>query len=162
VSLLYVAMFSPALFGAAAARRLAGLPLVIQVAGLLLMALGLALEAVADAQKNAAKTNCPSCFTNVGLYRWVRCPNYLGEITFWSGSLIAGAVYLASALQVALALVGWVCIVLIMMGSTKRLERTQAARYGEQPAYQEYVRTVPVLFPWVPVYTLQNVRVYLE
>jgi steroid 5-alpha reductase family enzyme len=162
VSLLYVAMFSPALFGAADARQLAGLPLVIQAIGLLVMALGLALEAVADAQKSAAKTACPNCFTNVGLYRWVRCPNYLGEITFWTGSLIAGAAFLASALQVVVALAGWVCIVLIMMGSTKRLERTQEARYGQQPAYQEYVRTVPLLFPWVPLYTLQGVRVYLE
>ena len=126
------------------------------------MATGLALEAVADGQKNAAKQACPSCFTNVGLYRWVRCPNYLGEITFWTGSFIAGAGFLTSGLRVGLALVGWACIVLIMMGSTKRLERTQDARYGEQPAYQEYVSTVPVLFPWVPIYSLKRVKVYLE
>jgi hypothetical protein len=58
--------------------------------------------------------------------------------------------------------VGTVCIVLIMMGSAKRLERSQAERYGNLPAYNEYIRTVPVLFPFVPIYTLRNVRVYLE
>ena len=49
-----------------------------------------------------------------------------------------------------------------MMGSTKRLEKQQDGRYGQQPAYQEYVRSVPVLFPFVPIYSLKNVRVYLE
>jgi steroid 5-alpha reductase family enzyme len=92
----------------------------------------------------------------------VRCPNYLGEIMVWTGSLIAAAAFLTSPLRIVLALVGWVCIVLIMMGSTKRLEHAQDKRYGERPAYQEYVRTVPVLFPWVPVYSLKGVRVYLE
>ncbi len=51
---------------------------------------------------------------------------------------------------------------LIMMGSTRRMEFKQDERYGRDPAYQEYRQTVPVLVPWVPVYTLKNVRVYLE
>ena len=49
-----------------------------------------------------------------------------------------------------------------MIGSTKRLEKSQGERYGALSEYQEYIRRVPVLFPFVPVYTLQNVRVYLE
>ena len=64
--------------------------------------------------------------------------------------------------QVLVALFGWVCIVLIMMGSTKRLEKTQKARYGEDPDFQEYIKTVPVLFPWLPIYSLEKVKVYLE
>ena len=58
--------------------------------------------------------------------------------------------------------IGIVCIVLIMMGSTKRLENTQDERYGDQPEYQDYIRTVPVLFPFVAVYSLKKVRVFLE
>jgi hypothetical protein len=34
-----------------------------------------------------------------------------------------------------------------MMGSTKRLENTQDKRYGDQRKYQEYIRSVAVLFP---------------
>ncbi len=59
-------------------------------------------------------------------------------------------------------MIGVLCIVLIMVGSTKRLERSQDQRYGGQPAYQAYIRAVPVLFPFVPIYTLKNVRVFLE
>ena len=58
--------------------------------------------------------------------------------------------------------VGLVCIVLIMVGSTKRLENTQDERYGGQPKYQDYIGTVPVLFPFIPVYSLKKVRVFLE
>lgn len=161
VALLYVAMFAPALF-AADGGAVASWKLALQVFGLAVMAAGVVIESVADAQKNAAKQACSQCFTSSGLYRWVRCPNYLGEILVWTGSLLAGAAFLTSGLRIAVALIGWACIVLIMMGSTKRLERAQDARYGEQPAYQEYVRTVPVLFPWVPVYSLKGVKVYLE
>lgn len=163
MSLLYVAIFSPALFalsdgpGAAAAWG----PWV-QAMGLALMAGGVMLEAVADQQKSAAKAKAPGQFVRSGAYSWVRCPNYLGEITFWVGNFVMGIPFYTSALRWALALVGLACIVLIMMGSTKRLERSQDERYGALAEYQQYVTTTPVLFPFVPVYTLKDVRVYLE
>ena len=59
-------------------------------------------------------------------------------------------------------LAGLVCIVLIMMGSTKRLEASQEERYGAREGFQHYIHTVPVLFPFVPIYTLKDVRVFLE
>ena len=68
----------------------------------------------------------------------------------------------AGAWQWAVPFLGLVAIVLIMIGSTKRLEKKQQDRYGNRPDFQEYVRTVPILFPWVPIYSLRNVRVYLE
>jgi steroid 5-alpha reductase family enzyme len=73
-----------------------------------------------------------------------------------------GIVFYDSLLKWIVSLIGIICIVLIMMGSTKRLEHAQDERYGRQPEYQKYVRAVPVLFPFVPVYTLKNIRVYLE
>jgi steroid 5-alpha reductase family enzyme len=126
------------------------------------MAGGLGLEALADWQKARFKSRFPGQFCNVGLYRLSRCPNYLGEILFWVGNWVVGLAFYASPLMAIISLIGVVCIVLIMMGSTKRLELTQAERYGSRPDYQHYVKSVPVLFPFVPVYSLQNVRVYLE
>jgi hypothetical protein len=49
-----------------------------------------------------------------------------------------------------------------MIGSTKRLERIQIARYGERPDFQAYIRRVPVLVPYVPVYSLLNLPIALE
>lgn len=163
VSLLYVLMFSPALFHLVTQPALpAPVAFATQLVGLVTMAGGLAIEALADQQKSNFKAQQPGRFCDVGLYRWVRCPNYLGEIIFWSGSWLMGVAFYTSALRWGFALAGLIIIVLIMIGSTKRLEASQRMRYGDQPAYQAYLRSVPVLFPFVPVYSLQNVHVYLE
>lgn len=163
VCALYVLMFSPSLFSLTAPLRTEGfVPTAIQSLGLFMMAGGLLLEAVADKQKSDFKSRNPDRFCDAGLYRWVRCPNYLGEIVFWLGNWVAGLPFYASPFQWLASLVGLICIVLIMMGSAKRLERTQGARYGSLPEYQAYIRSVPILFPLVPVYTLENVRVFLE
>jgi steroid 5-alpha reductase family enzyme len=163
VSLLYVAMFSPCLFNldAQAAFGSAFTSIALPI-GLVIMVAGLLLESLADRQKSAYKQRQPDRFCDTGLYAWVRCPNYLGEITFWIGVWISGLAAYAGLWQWLMALIGVVCIVLIMLGSTKRLERKQSERYGDQLEFQRYTQTVPILIPFVPVYTLQNVRVYLE
>ena len=163
VSILYVLMFSPALFSLVnPPMRLSPLAVISQVVGLLFMTGGLAIETLADQQKSAFKAKFPNQFCNIGLYGWVRCPNYLGEILFWIGNWVMGLIFYTSILRWIAGLVGLICIVLIMIGSTKRLERAQFDRYDLLPEYQKYIQTVPVLFPFVPVYTLKNVRVYLE
>jgi steroid 5-alpha reductase family enzyme len=163
VSLLYVMMFSPCLFSLSSAQLTASpLYFAVKMAGLITMIGGLFLETLADKQKSDFKEQFPNKFCDVGLYRWVRCPNYLGEIIFWTGNWMMGLPFYTSILRWIAALIGLACIVLIMMGSTKRLESEQSQRYGNLPDYQEYLRAVPVLFPFVPLYTLKNIRVYLE
>lgn len=161
VSPLYVAMFSPSLFNQSAAPAATSLAGAVQTLGLITMAGSLALEAAADRQKLAFKAQSTGRFCDVGLYRWIRCPNYLGEILFWVGNWIVGLAAYTSPVQWLLSLIWLGCIVLIMLGSTRRLEHTQDERYGSLPAYQTYTRTVRVIFPWVPVYTLKPLRVYL-
>lgn len=163
VSLLYVCMFAPSWFALAGGGRPATFGgRLAQGLGAAILLGGVLIEGLADAQKSAFKARHPDRFCDQGLYRWVRCPNYCGEIMVWLGSWLMGLPFFAGALAWATGLVGLVCIVLIMMGSTKRLEQTQEARYGHLPAYQAYVRRVPVLFPWLPIYSLRGVRVYLE
>ncbi|MGL4647850.1 MAG: DUF1295 domain-containing protein, partial [Caldilineaceae bacterium] len=86
VSLLYTALFAPALFVATATNVQSSMTIALQWLGLLIMAVGLLLEALADAQKSAAKAAAPGRFVDSGLFGWVRCPNYLGEILFWVGN----------------------------------------------------------------------------
>jgi len=160
-SLLYVCMYSPVVFLTESIDSLDDTQMKIAATGVGFMWLGLALEAFADHQKSAAKAKNPG-FVSSGLYSWVRYPNYLGEITFWVGNFVAGTVGYSVWWHWVTAITGIVCIILIMMGSTKRLEVKQDDRYGEDPNYKEYVKTVPVLFPWLPIYSLKNVKVYLE
>jgi steroid 5-alpha reductase family enzyme len=163
VSILYVLMFSPNLFSLIDHVTQLSLPASIsQVVGLFIMAGGLIIESLADKQKSDFKAVFPKQFCNIGIYRWVRCPNYMGEITFWIGNWIMGLIFYTSGFRWVAGLAGLICIVLIMMGSTKRLERAQDARYSHLSEYQTFIQTVPVLFPFVPIYSLKNIRVYLE
>ncbi len=162
VSLLYVCQFLPALarFQAAASGRADPLPL-LGMTGLLVMAAGLAIESLADAQKGRAKRLAPGRFCDSGLYRLTRCPNYFGEILVWTGNLVAGAALLANALAWVLAALGFACIVLVMVGSARRLELKQEERYGADPEYRLYAGSVPILLPLLPVYSLKDARIYL-
>jgi steroid 5-alpha reductase family enzyme len=87
-ALLYVGQVSPVAFFLA--NKAAGLPVneVWAWVGAALMALGVLLEAVADAQKSAAKKINKHRFVDTGVYKIVRCPNYLGELVIWTGSFI--------------------------------------------------------------------------
>ena len=67
-----------------------------------------------------------------------------------------GYAFYNSSMKWVAALIGLICVVLIRMGSTKRLEKAQNERYGALPDYQQYIRTVPLLFPIVPVYSLKT------
>ena len=159
VAVLYVLMFTPALLTMSEQARGSALPSVFP--GVVVMACGLALEASADWQKSRFKTKVPSQFCRQGLYRVVRCPNYLGEMVFWLGVWLSGLSAYQTPFAWLLSCAGFITIQLIMLGSARRLELKQAERYGAEAAYQEYLGTVPVLFPWVPLYSLKNLKVYL-
>lgn len=161
VALLYVAMYSPSVFIVAFLEAIPGASVPSLWVGVPLMAGGLVLEAWADWQKSRYKAKAPRRFCDLGLYRFVRCPNYLGEIVFWLGQFVAGISGYHHFTHWILALVGAVCIVLIMLGAARSLELKQDARYGGDEEYQAYVKRVPILLPWLPIYSLRNLKVYL-
>lgn len=126
--------------------------------GAAIMACGLALESAADLQKNAAKKKNPRRFVDTGLYRLVRCPNYLGEMVFWTGVLVSGISALQGIGQWVLALIGYIGIVFVMFSGARRLELRQNRNYGTDPEYQKYVKTVPILLPFVPLYSVEKYK----
>lgn len=151
-ALLYACQTSPVLFRMAAHARTD----VLLVVGLAVSAFGLAFEATADVQKNAAKRRNPLRFVDTGLFRIVRCPNYLGEMLFWTGVFVSGVGVYAGIAQWAAALVGYLGIVYVMFGGARRLEIRQNRSYGKDPAYQRYVRTTPIMLPFVPLYSVEK------
>lgn len=151
-ALLYACQTSPVLFRMAAHARTD----VLLVVGLAVSAFGLAFETTADVQKNAAKRRNPRRFVDTGLFRIVRCPNYLGEMLFWTGVFVSGVGVYAGIAQWAAALVGYLGIVYVMFGGARRLEIRQNRSYGKDPAYQRYVRTTPIMLPFVPLYSVEK------
>ena len=91
-----------------------------------------------------------------GLYKIVRCPNYLGEIIFWTGIFISGITAYTGAGQWTMAIIAYICIIFIMFNGAQRLEKRQMARYGEDKAYKKYADNTPIIIPLLPIYHLNK------
>ena len=124
--------------------------------GAVIMVCGVVLETAADIQKNNAKKINPRRFVDTGLYRIVRCPNYLGEMIFWTGVLISGIGAVEGIGQWIVVLVGYIGIIFVMFSGARRLEIRQDKNYGADPEYQKYVTTVPILLPFIPLYSVKK------
>lgn len=126
------------------------------IVGILVMAFGLAFESVADIQKNNAKKIDPDTFVRTGLFKIVRCPNYLGEMIFWTGVLISGYGAFDNIGGRILSILGYLGIIYVMFSGARRLEIRQDKHYGNDPEYQEYIRTTPIMVPFVPLYSVKE------
>lgn len=124
--------------------------------GAFIMLMGLLLESAADIQKNNAKKINSKRFVDTGLYRIVRCPNYLGEMIFWTGTLVSGFGAITGLGQWIIVLIGYVGIIYVMFSGARRLEIRQNKNYGDNPEYQNYVKTVPILLPLIPLYSVEK------
>lgn len=152
VTVLYTAQVSPMLF-----RYSEGADdFILPAVGFVISILGLVLESVADNQKSAQKKERPDMVATKGLYRIVRCPNYLGEIIFWTGVFVSGITAYATVGQWITAVLAYICIVYIMFNGAQRLERRQMKRYGDNEEYNAYADKTPIIIPLIPLYHLNK------
>ena len=124
--------------------------------GLCFAVAGFLLESIADQQKNAAKKIDPKRWVDTGVYRMVRCPNYLGELLLWAGVLMCGIPALSTWWHWTLALLGFIGITYVMFSGARRLELRQDHNYGDNPDYQAYKKRVPILLPFIPIYSVKD------
>ncbi|MCQ2457328.1 MAG: DUF1295 domain-containing protein [Clostridia bacterium] len=121
--------------------------------GLMISVIGVTLETLADKQKSAQKKVNPNAPAMKGLYKMCRCPNYFGEIVFWTGVFVSGLSILGGW-QWLIAGLGWVCIVYVMFNGAQRLEKRQNKNYGGMAEYRAYADKTPIIIPLLPVYHL--------
>ena len=152
VSVLYVAQVSPMLFR----YTNASVDVIVPMIGVVISVAGLILESIADNQKSAQKKVRPDMVATQGLYKLVRCPNYLGEIIFWTGIFVSGVTTYATVGQWITAVLAYICIVFIMFNGAQRLEKRQMARYGENEEYNTYANKTPIIIPFLPIYHLNK------
>lgn len=152
VAVLYTAQVSPMLFRYVGENSDITLPVI----GFAISLFGLILESVADNQKSAQKKARPEMVATEGLYKIVRCPNYLGEIIFWTGVFVSGITAYATVGQWITAILAYVCIVYIMFNGAQRLEKRQMARYGDNEEYNTYANKTPIIIPLLPIYHLNK------
>jgi steroid 5-alpha reductase family enzyme len=127
-------------------------------AGCAISALGIVIETLADIQKSNQKKVRSDMVATKGLYSVVRCPNYLGEILFWTGVFVEGITAYANILQFIFSFVGYILILYVMVDSAKRLEIKQNKNYGSKDEYWEYANNTPILFAFIPLYHLSKVE----
>lgn len=154
VAVLYVAQTSPVFFRLYNGGEVSGFMWV----GIVIAVIGILLEALADKQKSAQKAARPDMVATQGLYKMVRCPNYFGEILFWTGIFVSSLDVLQGAGQWIMAVVAYICIVFIMFNGAQRLEKRQLARYGSNQEYTEYANKTPIIIPLLPIYHLNKIE----
>lgn len=151
-AILYAAQVSPMLFN----YYNGDVNFIVTLVGMGISVLGLILESVADNQKSVQKKANPNMVATKGLYRIVRCPNYLGEIIFWTGIFVSGVATYANVGQWVIAIIAFVCIVYIMFNGAQRLEKRQMKRYGNMEEYNLYANKTPIIIPLLPIYHLNK------
>lgn len=152
VAILYVAQVSPMLFRIVNRST----DLVLPIVGAVISVFGILLESVADHQKSEQKRERPDMVAMKGLYRVVRCPNYLGEIIFWTGVFVSGISTYEGVGQWITAIIAYVAIVYIMFNGAQRLEKRQMKRYGDNREYNDYANKTPIILPIIPIYHLNK------
>lgn len=153
-SLLYYCMGAPLMVTAAApAAGVARTALAIEVG---LMYAGFAVAAIGDLQKTLVKAKeGEDALVRTGLFRWLRHPNYTGELLLWGTSAAAALTLAPTAVAAGVpmravggwliaAVTGYAGIAFVLVGAATGLEKRQREKYGaavgaESGAYEDWV-----------------------
>ncbi|MDX1704561.1 MAG: DUF1295 domain-containing protein [Altererythrobacter ishigakiensis] len=121
-------------------------------AGAAIWVIGFAFEVIADDQKRQFKKDPANKgkFIKSGLWAWSQHPNYFGEITLWTGILVMAIPLLSGWSWLAVISPIFVYLLLTRISGVNLLDGIGKDRWGDDPAYQEYRKNTPVLFPRPP------------
>lgn len=122
------------------------------IIGALVWGCGFAIEVIADAQKRAFKRDITNRgeFIRHGLWAWSRHPNYFGEITLWAGIALMAIPVISGWQWVVMISPIFVYLLITKISGIPTLQKKAAARWGDDAAYQDYVRRTSRLVPMPP------------
>lgn len=113
--------------------------------------IGFLVEVIADYQKSRFKSihgNSGKPMIH-GLYRFLRFPNYSGEILFWIGIYLSSITYLTGWEHIAIISPLWISFLLIRISGIPLLEQNHQKKYGDLALYNEYTSKTAKLFPYI-------------
>ena len=116
--------------------------------GLLVWVLGFIIEVVSDSQKSKFNKKNKGKFINTGLCRYIRPPNYLGEIVIWTGIFVISISYINSIFT-SLSILSpiFVYVLLRFLTGVPQLERRADEKWGMQKKYIDYKKETGIIFP---------------
>lgn len=117
--------------------------------GLSMWILGFTIEVIADNQKTVFNTEPKNQdkWIDSGLWSYSRHPNYFGEILLWTGIAIFGVPCFSGLEKVAWISPIFIYILLTKISGTPILDRRAIEKWGDNPEYQIYRDTTPILIP---------------
>jgi steroid 5-alpha reductase family enzyme len=115
--------------------------------GLTFFVVGFFLEVVADSQKTKFRKNPKNknTFINSGLWAYSRHPNYLGEISIWTGISIISFSSLSNLQFVTLISPIFTYVLLVYVSGVRLLEASGNEKWGHLKSYKEYIKKTPRL-----------------
>ncbi|MCK2023693.1 DUF1295 domain-containing protein [Microbacterium sp. kSW2-24] len=121
----------------------------LSIVGVVVWALGMVVEIVADAQKSAFRKDPRNRdeFIRTGLWSRSRHPNYFGEIVIWVGVFITAAPVLTGWQWVAVLSPLFVILLLTRVSGIPLLEARAEKKWGDRADYIAYRDSTPVLVP---------------
>jgi steroid 5-alpha reductase family enzyme len=121
----------------------------LAMVGVLVWAVGFAIEVVADSQKSRFSANPANKgkFIRTGLWSRSRHPNYLGEIILWIGVAMIALPVLQGWQLVTLMSPVFVTVLLTRVSGIPLLEQKADRKWGGQEDYEAYKQQTPVLMP---------------
>ncbi len=119
----------------------------IGIIGIIIWLSGFVIEIVADEQKRRFKLN-PSnqhSFIDKGLWSWSQHPNYFGEIILWIGVTLVALPALSGWQYLSLISPVFVFFLLTRISGIPMLDSAARKRWGDNPDFQKYKETTPIL-----------------
>jgi steroid 5-alpha reductase family enzyme len=122
----------------------------LHLVGVLVFAVGILVESIADAQKSAFKRRGGQGFIRGGLWAWSRHPNYFGEILLWFGLWIYALPSISGLWHLAVIGPLYIGLLIVFATGIPPLEKSAELRYGKDPEYVAYRNATSVLVPLPP------------
>ncbi len=120
----------------------------MQWLGLLIWVFGFLIEVVSDTQKNKFNKKNKGAFIDVGLWKYIRHPNYLGEIIIWFGVFVISINYINSIFTILSILSPiFVFVLLRFLTGVPQLEQRGEEKWGQQGKYLNYKKRTGILLP---------------
>ena len=120
----------------------------LQWLGLIIWVFGYIIEVISDSQKNKFNKTNKGKFINIGLWKYIRHPNYLGEIIIWFGIFVISLNYIESfSSMLSILSPIFVYILLRYLSGVPQLEKRGDQKWGDLKEYVKYKEKTGIIFP---------------
>jgi steroid 5-alpha reductase family enzyme len=120
----------------------------LSIIGVIIWFIGLLIESVSDIQKFKFKKNNKNTWTNTGLWKYSRHPNYFGEMLCWIGIFVFSIFYLDFK-YILLSSISPILIIILLRFVTgiPTTEKRLDIKFKNNKSYKEYKQKTNLLLP---------------